>query len=160
MEKLAAPPFSRCSAPQVPPSHASHFWYLVIAAGGPPGAPPEVMRSLPLPCCRPPAYVIGVAWPPAGRSVRQSSVACGLAVDLSHCGLLSDKPFRRGNRVNTEIVVASPYISHYFCMIGQICDETRLLFCRCGTPWHLEMRECLNDYLTTKVAKRSRWARG
>jgi P-type E1-E2 ATPase len=55
---------------------------------------------------------------------------------------------------------ASPYISHYFCMIGQICDETRLLFCRCGTPWHLEMRECLNEYLTTKVAKRSRWARG
>ena len=54
----------------------------------------------------------------------------------------------------------SPYISHYFCMIGQICDETRLLFCRCGMPWHLEMRECLNDYLTTKVAKRSRWARG
>ena len=22
-------------------------------------------------------------------------------------------------------------------MIGQICDETRLLFCRCGTPWPL-----------------------
>jgi hypothetical protein len=22
----------------------------------------------------------------------------------------------------------SPYFSHYFCMIGQICDETRLLF--------------------------------
>ena len=54
----------------------------------------------------------------------------------------------------------SPYISHHLCMIGQICDETRLLFCRCGTPWHLETRECLNDYLTTKVAKRSRWARG
>ena len=54
----------------------------------------------------------------------------------------------------------SPYISHYLCMIGQICDETCLLFCRCGTPWHLETRECLNDYLTTKVAKRSRWARG
>jgi hypothetical protein len=54
----------------------------------------------------------------------------------------------------------SPYISHYFCMIGQICDETRLLFCRCGAPWHLETRECLNDDLTTKVAKRSRWARG
>ena len=55
---------------------------------------------------------------------------------------------------------ANPYISHYFCMIGQICDEARLLFCRRGTPWHLETRECLNDYLTTKVAKRSRWARG
>jgi len=54
----------------------------------------------------------------------------------------------------------NPYISHYLCMIGQICDETRLLFCRCGMPWHLETRECLNDYLTTKVAKRSRWARG
>ena len=39
-------------------------------------------------------------------------------------------------------------------MIGQICDETRLLFCRCGMPWHLETRECLNDYLTTKIAKR------
>ena len=24
---------------------------------------------------------------------------------------------------------ASPYISHYLCMIGQLCDETRLLFC-------------------------------
>jgi hypothetical protein len=55
---------------------------------------------------------------------------------------------------------ASPYISHYLCMIGQICDETRLLFCRCGAPWHLETRECLNDDLTTKVAKRSRWAWG
>jgi hypothetical protein len=55
---------------------------------------------------------------------------------------------------------ASPYISHYLCMIGQLCDETRLLFCRCGMPWHLETRECLDDYLTTKVAKRSRCARG
>jgi hypothetical protein len=62
-----------------------------------------------------------------------------------------------------ELIVPAtpnPYISHYLCMIGQICDETRLLFCRCGTPWHLETRECLNDYLTTKVAKRSRWAWG
>ena len=46
----------------------------------------------------------------------------------------------------------SPYISHYLCMIGQICDETRLLFCRCGMPWYLETRECLNNYRTTKVA--------
>ena len=60
----------------------------------------------------------------------------------------------------TRFIGASPYISHHLCMIGQIGDETRLLFCRCGTPWHLETRECLNDYLTTKVAKRSRWARG
>jgi hypothetical protein len=36
--------------------------------------------------------------------------------------------------------VPSPYISHYLCMIGQLCDETRLLFCRCGMPWHLETR--------------------
>jgi NAD(P)-dependent dehydrogenase (short-subunit alcohol dehydrogenase family) len=55
---------------------------------------------------------------------------------------------------------ANPYISHYLCMIGQICDETCLLFCRRGAPWRLETRECLNDYLTTKVAKRSRWAWG
>src|SRR5665213_1836525 len=40
---------------------------------------------------------------------------------------------------------ASPYISHYLCMIGQICDESCLLFCRRGTPWRLETRECLND---------------
>ena len=39
-------------------------------------------------------------------------MACGLAVDLSHCGLLSDKPFRRGNRVNTEIVVPGAGNAH------------------------------------------------
>jgi hypothetical protein len=55
---------------------------------------------------------------------------------------------------------ASPHISHYLCMIWQICEERCLLFCRRGTPGRLETRECLNDYLTTKVAKRSRRARG
>ena len=45
----------------------------------------------------------------------------------------------------------NPYISHYLCMIGQICDEACLLFCRCGTPWRLETRECLNDIWATKV---------
>ena len=39
----------------------------------------------------------------------------------------------------------SPYISHYLCMIGQVCEEACLLFCRRGTPWRLETRECLND---------------
>src|SRR5208282_1953060 len=44
-----------------------------------------------------------------------------------------------------RIVPSSPYISHYLCMIGQICEEACLLFCRRGTPWRLETRECLND---------------
>ena len=66
----------------------------------------------------------------------------------------------RLERLFSKLHGPSPYISHHLCMIGQICDETRLLVCRCGTPWHLETRECLNDYLTAKVAKRSRWARG
>ncbi len=43
------------------------------------------------------------------------------------------------------IVGSSPYISHYLCMIGQICEEAWLLFCRRGTPWRLETRECWND---------------
>jgi hypothetical protein len=30
----------------------------------------------------------------------------------SHCGLLGDKPFRRGNRVNTEIVVPGAGYAH------------------------------------------------
>jgi hypothetical protein len=55
---------------------------------------------------------------------------------------------RKGLNGTAKRRAASPYISHYLCMIGQICDETRLLFCRCGMPWHLETRECLNDYLT------------
>jgi hypothetical protein len=62
-------------------------------------------------------------------------------------GVMGGSPTRRA------AAGASPYISHCLCMIGQICDETRLLFCRCGMPWHLETRECLNEYLTAKVAK-------
>jgi hypothetical protein len=68
-------------------------------------------------------------------------------------------PRERSARIITEHCAspeASPYISHYLCMIGQICDETCLLFCRCGTPWRLETRECLNDYLTTMLAESTR----
>jgi hypothetical protein len=39
----------------------------------------------------------------------------------------------------------NPYISHYLCMIGQICEGACLLFCRRGTSWRLGTRECLND---------------
>jgi len=48
-------------------------------------------------------------------------------------------------------MAASLYISHYLCMIGQFCEEACLLFCRCGRPWRLETRECLNDIWATKV---------
>jgi hypothetical protein len=44
---------------------------------------------------------------------------------------------------------ASPYISHYLCMIGQICDETRLLFCRCEyavASGDARVLERLSDY--------------
>ena len=50
-------------------------------------------------------------------------------------------------RAGYRSAAPNPYISHYLCMIGQICDEACLLFCRCGTPWRLETREGLNDIL-------------
>src|SRR5436190_16667504 len=39
-------------------------------------------------------------------------MACGLAVGTSHRGLLGDKPFRRRNRVTTEIVVPGAGNAH------------------------------------------------
>ena len=86
----------------------------------------------------------------------------GILYKFRFCGLLrKSSRSRQGSFARSRIPnskCSNPYISHYLCMIGQICDETCLLFFRCGTPWRLETRECLNDYLTTKVAKRSRWA--
>ena len=84
----------------------------------------------------------------------------GSTVGTTRIGLTKVVDAAAGMAINFASFITSPYISHYLCMIGQICEERCLLFCRCGTPWHLETRECLNDYLTTKVAKRSRWARG
>ena len=56
-----------------------------------------------------------------------------------------------GQNGSRDYDVPSPYISHYLCMIGQICDETWLLFFRRGTPWRLETRECLNDIWLRKA---------
>src|ERR1700730_11249057 len=45
-------------------------------------------------------------------------------------------------------------------MIGQICEEACLLFCRRITPWRLETRECLNDILLRKWRSGLGGARG
>ncbi len=53
--------------------------------------------------------------------------------------------------VSTNLPGPSPYISHYLCMIGQICGEACWLFCRRSRPWRLETRECLNDIRPGKL---------
>ena len=81
-------------------------------------------------------------------------------------GVLRDLPRRTdvaggaADALGAADLVTSPYISHYLCMIGQICEEACLLFCRRGSAVASGDARVLERYLATKVAKRSRWAWG
>jgi starvation-inducible DNA-binding protein len=77
-------------------------------------------------------------------AMREAHAVCDEHNDVASASLIEvwiDETERR----TWFLFEASPYISHYLCMIGQICEETCLLFCRRGRPWRLETRECLNN---------------